>query len=391
MDSPYSTELSIAIPAIQLAARISKHVLASANKGTIEKAEDLSPVTVADFAIQAYLTKVLSSSFPADSFVGEESAAALRANPELLQRVYDVIHECIDEVSSSATGDDENESRISIVNVVKRGAPESKEQVCELVDRCGDGGKDGLSADSGRTWVFDPIDGTKTFVRGEQYAINVALLEGGRQILSVVACPLLSRKATAPVGNASVFKTDDGEDGCIVYAVRGFGAYAKPLFVGQGTGLAECASEPLKRHADGVTVSGLRSVSCWNLLDSGVDDAHKAATERLGVEFPGSDLLGWVPRWVALALGLANMTVWVYKRRDRYAKIWDHAGAMLLFEEVGGMITDVDGKEIDLTKGRKLTANFGFVAAPRSVHHVVLKAVRQTLKDQGKEALLNAA
>lgn len=391
MDSPYSTELSTAIPALQLAARISKHVLTCANKGTIEKAEDLSPVTVADFAIQAYLTKVLSSSFPTDSFVGEESAAALRANPDLLQRVYDVIHECIDEVSSSTSGDDKNKSQVSFVDVVKRGAPESKEQVCELVDRCGDGGKDGLSADSGRTWVFDPIDGTKTFVRGEQYAINVALLEGGRQILSVVACPLLSRKATAPVGNANVFKIDDGEDGCIVYAVRGFGAYARPLFVGQGFGLAECASEPLKRHADGVTVSGLRSVSCWNLLDSGVDDAHKAATERLGVKFPGSDLLGWVPRWVALALGLANMTVWVYKRRDRYAKIWDHAGAMLLFEEVGGMITDVDGKEINLTKGRKLSGNFGFVAAPRSVHHVVLKAVRQTLKDQGKEALLDAA
>lgn len=392
MDTPCATEISIAIPAIQLAARISKHVLASANKGTIEKAEDLSPVTVADFAIQAYLTKVLSSSFPTDSFVGEESAAALRTNPDLLQRVYDVIHECIDEVSSSRN--DNNESRVAIAEVVKRGAPESKEQVCELVDRCGDGGKDGLSADSGRTWVFDPIDGTATFVRGEQYAINVALLEGGKQILSVVACPLLSRKATAPVGNASVFKADDdedGEEGCIVYAVRGFGAYVRPLFVGQGSGSTMCASESLKRHADGVTVSGLRSVSCWNLLGSGVDDAHKAATERLGVEFPGSDLLGWVPRWVALALGLANMTVWVYKRRDRYAKIWDHAGAMLLFEEVGGMITDVDGKDIDMTKGRKLSANFGFVAAPRSVHHVVLKAVRQTLKEQGKEALLTAA
>ncbi|KAK1779348.1 hypothetical protein QBC45DRAFT_411392 [Copromyces sp. CBS 386.78] len=393
MDTPYATEVSIATPVIQLAARISKHVLASANKGTIEKAEDLSPVTVADFAIQAYLTKVLSSSFPTDSFVGEESAAALRANPDLLQRVYDVIHECIDQVSSTS-GDEKNESQNEIAEVVKRGTPESKEQVCELVDRCGDGGKDGLSADSGRTWVFDPIDGTKTFVRGEQYAINVALLEGGRQILSVVACPLLSRKATAPVNNASVFKVDEGEygeEGCIVYAVRGFGAYVRPLFVGQGSDLAMGASEPLERHADGVTVSGLRSVSCWNLLDSGVDHAHKAATERLGVEFPGSDLLGWVPRWVSLALGLANMTVWVYKRRDRYAKIWDHAGAMLLFEEVGGMITDVDGKEIDLTKGRKLSANFGFVAAPRSVHHVVLKAVRETLMEQGKETLLGTA
>jgi 3'(2'), 5'-bisphosphate nucleotidase len=89
-----------------------------------------------------------------------------------------------------------------------------------------------------------------------------------------------------------------------------------------------------------------------------------------------------------MATGAANMTVWVYKKRERYAKIWDHAGAMLLFEEVGGMITDVHGKEIDLTAGRKLEANFGFVAAPKSLHDVVLRAVHDTLRSSGKEELL---
>jgi 3'(2'), 5'-bisphosphate nucleotidase len=61
---------------------------------------------------------------------------------------------------------------------------------------------------------------------------------------------------------------------------------------------------------------------------------------------------------------------------------------MLLFEEVGGRITDVDGKEIDLAAGRKLEANFGFVAAPRSIHHIVLRAVHDTLRETGKEELL---
>jgi 3'(2'), 5'-bisphosphate nucleotidase len=77
----------------------------------------------------------------------------------------------------------------------------------------------------------------------------------------------------------------------------------------------------------------------------------------------------------------------VYKSRTRYAKIWDHAGATLLFEEVGGKITDVDGKDIDWTAGRKLTANYGFVAAPASIHAEVLKVLHETMTERGQEVL----
>jgi len=91
---------------------------------------------------------------------------------------------------------------------------------------------------------------------------------------------------------------------------------------------------------------------------------------------------------VALARGLANMTVWVYKRRNRFAKIWDHAGAMLLFEETGGVITDVDGRPINLSRGRLLDANFGFVAAPPQLHSLILAETQQAIRSQGLEHLL---
>lgn len=61
---------------------------------------------------------------------------------------------------------------------------------------------------------------------------------------------------------------------------------------------------------------------------------------------------------------------------------------MLLFEEVGGIITDVDGRKIDLSAGRRLQQNFGFVAAPPQLHAKVLKTVQDTLKEQGKGHLL---
>ncbi|KAK3905379.1 hypothetical protein C8A05DRAFT_41654 [Staphylotrichum tortipilum] len=362
--SPYRRELETAIQVAQTAAHISREVLAAAQAdvapGSFDLVkDDLSPVTVADFAIQALLTRALSEAFPGDGFIGEESADELRQNPALLSRVLGVLTRCAGDSVQFRDADD----------------------LCQVIDSCAT-----LSpgAGPGRIWVFDPIDGTKTFIRGEQYAINIALLEAGRQVMSVVACPLLSMNAASPVTDASVDPTGKG---CILYAVRGFGAYARPLYVGPGEDIQP--PRRLPRHADAATSPGdLRSVTCWALLDSGVDVVHKGVAERLHVPFPGCDLLGWVPRWVVLALGAGNMTVWVYKKRSRLAKIWDHAGAMLLFEEVGGMITDVDGRDIDLAAGRKLEANFGFVAAPRSIHHIVLRAVHDTLRETGKEELL---
>jgi 3'(2'), 5'-bisphosphate nucleotidase len=364
MDNPYTKEIRVAIGAIQQAAKLSQTVISVEDKGVIEK-DDLSPVTVGDFAIQALLTATIYHAFPADRFVGEESAADLRENPMLLGRVWDLL---------VRIGEDAEASELCKI-------PESPERMCEMIDWCGFGVPGGT--DAGRVWVFDPIDGTKTFVRGEMYAINVALLDGGKQVLSVVGYPVLSMDAQAPVSNGTL---DPAGKGCIMFAAKGYGTYVRPL-----PGPIDVAPRKIERHAETSTLQDLRSVSCYNMLDSGVDHIHKAVTEKLGIPFPGCDLLGWVPRWGVLGLGLANVTIWVYKRRDRHAKIWDHAGAMLLFEEAGGKITDVDGKDIDLSVGRKMSANFGFVAAPNGVHDVVLRTVREVLEEQGKGNLLLAS
>lgn len=363
MDSPYSKELQTAVNVIQQAAKLSQSVISAEDKGVVEK-DDLSPVTIADFAIQALLTASIHYVFPEDKFVGEESATELRENADLLDRVWGLLQ---------SLQDAQTESLCRL--------PTTPEQMCDMIDWCGNGKPGG--SESGRVWIFDPIDGTQTFVKGQAYAINVALLEGGKQLLSIVGCPTIPVDAKTPITNDT---TDPTGRGSIVFAARGYGTYVRPL-VGS---TSEAHIRKIDPHAETATIADLRSVTCFNTLVSGVDDAHQTIVERLGVEFPGCDLLGWVPRWVTLALGAANMTVWVYKRRDRVAKIWDHAGAMLLFEEVGGKITDIDGNDIDLTVGRKLTANHGFVAAPKNVHAQVLKTVHEVLKEQGKSELLGS-
>ncbi|KAI1189941.1 carbohydrate phosphatase [Nemania serpens] len=373
---PYAHELQTALRAVQSAAKISQSVLRAEDKGTVEKS-DLSPVTIADFAVQALLASSVRAAFPADGLVGEESAAELRADPALLRRVWELLLRLRDDYGYDEGGDKDKDSSGCGGGLL----PRSPEDMCEIIDRCGSG-EPGASR---RVWVFDPIDGTKTFVRREAYAINVALLEDGKQVLSVVGCPTLSADADADtkeyIDNSTV---DPSGRGSIVSAIRGQGTYIRPL-------VADDAVVPRKispRIYDPANTADLRVVSCYSIVDSGVDAAHDAIAAHLGITSKGHDLLSWVLRWVTLGLGLADVTVWVYKSRERTGKIWDHAGAMLLFEEIGGKITDVDGKDIDLSVGRKMTGNHGFVAAPSSLHHVVLEAVRDVLHAQGKAHLL---
>ncbi|KAI0181210.1 carbohydrate phosphatase [Hypoxylon sp. FL1284] len=359
MDSPYAQELRVAIGAVRSAAKLSQSVISASDKGVVEK-DDLSPVTVADFAIQALLTATVHRAFPDDRFVGEESADELRRNPALLARVWDLLQRLRGSEELCAL-------------------PDSPDHACDLIDWCGRGEPGGPAA--GRVWVFDPIDGTQTFVQGMAYAVNVALLEGSKQVIGVVGCPKLAADAQGPITNTS---PDPTGRGCVAFAARGHGTYVCPLAVA-GNDVQARRIAPL---AESAARTPLRAVSCYNMLSSGVDDAHLLVNAQLGIEAPGCDLLSWALRWVALGLGLADVTVWVYKQRSRTGKIWDHAGAMLLFEELGGRITDVDGKDIDLGVGRKMTANHGFVAAPKAVHADVLATVQRVLREQGKGHLL---
>lgn len=355
MDSPYAAELKVAIAAVQAASQLSTHVLAQAQQdgaqdgpsaddlGVVSK-DDLSPVTLADFAIQALLTSTLHAAFPTDQFVGEETASALRRSPALQARVWAALQTVTD--ASGVT------------------LPSSPEDMCALIDLCGTG----HPGRGGRIWVFDPIDGTENFVQGLVYAVNAALLRDGEQVLSVVACPNMSAGVSYPASDAAL---DPAGEGFIALAVRGHGAHVRRLH-GEDVEVTR-----LPRHAVG---GGLRSVSARN--SSGLGGVHAEVARRLGVEYPGSVLLPWVIRWVLLALGVGNSTWWVYKSRDRLAKIWDHAGAMLLFEEVGGRVSDVDGRPIDLTADRKMIANYGIVAAPEDLHGNLLATVQKVLAEE---------
>ncbi len=101
--------------------------------------------------------------FPEDPVVAEEDSGELRqaAHAESRAKVLRFVTELRDGVD--------------------------EETVCRWIDR---GGAQGARGD--RFWTLDPIDGTKGFLRGEQYAIALALIVGGQIEVAAMACPTLS-------------------------------------------------------------------------------------------------------------------------------------------------------------------------------------------------------
>ena len=180
-------DVRVALDAVTLASRAAAEMQSRAV--TSVQKNDASPVTVADFTVQALILSRLASAFPGDRFIAEESSV------ELLSSGAAVINAVVDAVCEFGGG-----------------APTAA-SVCAALDLGGTGAVDGWSATS-RTWVLDPIDGTKGFVRGDQFAVALALLEEGQPVLGLLGCP----KADRPLAGGSIF-----------WAKRGHGAFRRPV------------------------------------------------------------------------------------------------------------------------------------------------------------------
>ena len=327
----YDAEKRIAVEAVIEACRLCREVQAAlVSAETLDK-KDRSPVTVADFGAQALVSARLAGSFPRDPLVGEEDAAQLRdpANAETLEKV--------------------------VRHVQARQSALSAEQVLAAIDRGTHAG--GVE---GRCWTLDPIDGTKGFLRGEQYAVALALLEGGEVQLGVLGCPNLPVDPDRP----------DGPTGCVFVAVRGEGAFSRPI---DGT----------ERRAIRVTevVKPAEAAFCES-----VESAHSShsgsakVAEILGVTVPPIRIDSQC-KYAAVARGEASIYLRLPTRAGYEEKIWDHAAGWAVVTEAGGRVTDIHGQALDFSLGRTLRNNKGVVATNGRVHDRVIEAIRQAIAE----------
>jgi HAL2 family 3'(2'),5'-bisphosphate nucleotidase len=334
---PVTEELAFAIETVRSAVRNCREVQGEIAPGRWDK-EDRTPVTVADLAVQAVVSAALAERFPNDPLMGEEESSELRepAWADLLAKVT------------------------AHVQLVRPGQPESS-RVLDWIER----GQQPIAADR-RYWVLDPVDGTKGFLRKEQYAIALALIERGQVLLGVLACPNLPATISkSDLGGSHVF-------GQLYAAAHGAGAERLDL----GAGDAVVSRSPL--HV-AETSDPAQARWCERVESSDKNhDLTSQVVEKVGIR-SAPDRLDSQAKYAVVARGEASLYLRHSLNREYQEKVWDHAAGVLITEEAGGRVTDVHGKPLDFSQGRTLSANQGIVATNGLLHDRVLSAVNEVL------------
>jgi 3'(2'), 5'-bisphosphate nucleotidase len=320
----FDREAAVALEAVREAAALCQEVRTEMVGEALTK-EDRSPVTVADFGAQAVICRRLQQEFPGDPVVGEEDSAALRTpeNTEALARVSGYVGR---HVPGATDGD-----------------------VTGWIDH-------GNGAVGSRFWTLDPIDGTKGFLRGDQYAVALALIVDGDLKVGALACPALPVDLDDPsAGHGLVFT-----------AVRGQGAFAAPAAGGE--------PQPI-RVADGTGVEGFRLVESVVKAHGNMSMQERiAASIGFGSEPVRMDSQA---KYGAVARGQAALYLRLPspKSPDYRENIWDHAAGAIVVEEAGGTVTDMWGRSLDFAGGARMVDNRGVVVSNGPIHERVLEAL----------------
>lgn len=324
--------LPAALNAVAAASALTRAVQHAREDVAHHTKDDRSPVTVADYAAQAIISMTLAECCePTDQLVvGEEQADELRS-------------------------DEQSVVRQAVVTAVQRWRPQASERdVLNAIDACNhDGTASGY-------WTLDPIDGTKGFLRGQQYAIALGYITGGRVVLGVLGCPNLPT-------DTAVTPAEPDPTGCgsLYAAVLGSGAWEYPA--------ADPAESPLQIACPEWTAA--RPVRTCASVEAG--HSNRSATDdlldRIGVEAEPVRLDSQA-KYAVLARGQADAYLRLPTSKSYVEKIWDHAAGSLVASEAGAVVTDVTGAPLDFGRGARLEANRGVIAAAKGLHQRLIEA-----------------
>lgn len=322
-------ETIFALQAVRQASLLVKQVQAELTGAALTKG-DRSPVTVADFASQALVGCLLGQAFPNDPLVAEEDSKDL--------------------------GSPEQEAMLArVTGFARRALPEATpEKVCAWIDRGG-------ASSAPRYWTLDPIDGTKGFLRGDQYAVALALVVDGRVQVGVLGCPNLT----------DAYLSDLNGPGSLVVGMRGEGAWTTSLVEpGAYTQLH------ISQTGDPKMMRILRSFEAGH-TDAGLIEefAQYLGVEREPVRMDSQ------AKYAVLAAGGGELMVRLLspEKPDYREKVWDQAAGSIIVEEAGGRVSDLNGQALDFAQGRTLKNNRGVLASNGYLHPIA----QQTLKELG--------
>jgi 3'(2'), 5'-bisphosphate nucleotidase len=326
----YTQEKQVAVEAVTRAVQLCAAVRAEMVGAAFLQKDDKSPVTVADFGAQALVCQCLAEAFPHDAIVAEENATELRKRERA---------SLLDQVARYV--------RQTLPNATRR-------DICGWIDA-------GNSQPVGRFWTLDPIDGTKGFLRNDQYAIALALIEGGEVKVGVLACPALPLWMDGPGNDAGV----------LFVAVRGQGATLASLSGGAQTPIHVATNGTGRRFVESVEAA------------HGNQQLQEEIAKAVGITQPALRMDSQA-KYGVVARGDATLYLRLpsAKSPDYRENIWDHAAGAIIIEEAGGRVTDMHGAKLDFTRGAKLRANRGVVVSNGVFHDTAIAALARQIVEQ---------
>lgn len=330
MSTSYDTEKSVAFEAVHAAADLCESVRES--MGDVLEKEDRTPVTVADFGSQALVCRTLLSAFPEDPVIAEEDSSTLRNpdNAHIRDRVVEHVRSHV-----------ENAQPDGVYTWIDHGTAREY---------------------SDRFWTLDPIDGTKGYVRGDQYAIALALIEDGIPQVAALCCPHLPSDLDAenPTSRGQVFlaERDEGTLQCPLYGKED----PTPVYT----------SDVTDTRQSRFTESFVSSHSSHDLAAE-VGESLGITADPIRIDSQA--------KYAIVASGQAEIYLRLPRPGTNYTeRIWDHAAGALVVEAAGGTVTDVYGRPLDFRHGPYLKNNVGIVATCGTIHDEVMDALPDTVE-----------
>ncbi|EEF27873.1 PAP-specific phosphatase HAL2-like [Ricinus communis] len=367
----YAKELDVAVRVVHMACtlcqRVQESLVSRSNDQVLSKDDD-SPVTVADWSVQATVSWILSETFRDQnvSIIAEEDVQTLSKDDSagLLAAVANTVNEILAEASKYG---------LQSPTEALGGA-----QILEAISRCNSTG-----GPIGRHWVLDPVDGTLGFVRGDQYAIALALIENGKVVIGVLGCPnypmrkeLLNHfhQCYQSISKSPLPTSDTGQKGCVIYAQRGSGeAWMQPLIHGNNKFQWPNSANRIKVSSidDPELATFCEPVEKSNsnhIFSAGV--AHSMGLKKQPLRVHS------MVKYAAIARGDAEIFM-KFASCGYKEKIWDHAAGVVIVEEAGGVVTDAGGRPLNFSRGIYLEGlDRGIIACSgASLHEKLIGAV----------------
>ena len=325
MDIGTQVEGKFALRAVSIASQLCREIRHELITPALSKS-DHSPVTVADFASQAVIARMLKETFPEAILVAEEDSLTLQEPGE-----EQTLH--------------------AVTSFVQQVFPDEDEaSVCKHIDV-------GQGQPNERYWTLDPIDGTKGFIRGGQYVVALALIENDAVVFGALGCPNL---------NIDVLPSS-GTRGAILLAGKGQGTWVMDEEGG---------------HARRLYVSEIDRGEDARILRSFAPEHTDLSKLKRIVEASGTShepiLMDSQAKYAQLAGGHGDLLFRLVSTHqpDREEYIWDHAAGSIIVAEAGGRVTDLDGEELDYATGRTLKRNRGVLASNGRLHEQALQLVQ---------------